>query len=175
MNEIICLKEEKGMGGNSGEFGIGKALLLGIGVGIIVPIVMFFALRIGSAKEREYVEKGVLTPCYVETILSVGGKQQVWVVYQNEAGKNVKAKAILNKHVGIGETVQAYVLASRPDEVYYPANTFWKIACYIIVGLFAVGSWIPLIVLLIQGHRDKKAAELYEQLQAMKLRNKDNM
>lgn len=162
------------MGGNS-EFGIGKAFLLGIGVGILLPIVMILAFRMGSAKEREYVEKGILTPCTVETILTVGGKQQAWVVYQNDEGKTVRAKATLNKRVLVGETIQAYVLASVPDEVYYPAANFWKYACYVIIGLFAIGSWIPLIVLIIQGRRDKQAALLYEQLQAMKLKNKDNM
>lgn len=160
------------MQGNNG-FGIGKAILLGIGAGIILPLAFYIAFQIGSSKEREYVEKGVLTPCYVQTILSIGGKQQVWVVYQNEKGENVKASAILNKHVGVGETVMAYVLESNPEEVYYPASNFLKVICYIIFGLFAVGAWIPLVVILVSNHRDKQQAILYEQLQAMKLKNKD--
>ena len=75
------------MQGNNG-FGIGKAILLGIGAGILLPLAFYIAFQIGTSKEREYVEKGVLTPCYVQTILSIGGKQQVWVVYQNEKGED---------------------------------------------------------------------------------------
>ncbi len=35
--------------------GFKKALLLGIGVGVVLPIVFFFVGRIASAKERNYV------------------------------------------------------------------------------------------------------------------------
>ncbi|MBP5463481.1 MAG: hypothetical protein J6Y20_15345, partial [Lachnospiraceae bacterium] len=72
----------------SNDFGIKKALLLGIGVGVLLPIVMFIALRIGSAKERKYLKDGVLTECTVQTVLTVNHRQQVTVVYQDSAGKS---------------------------------------------------------------------------------------
>ncbi len=155
------------------DFSIGKAILVGIGAGILLPIAFYIAFQIGNAKEREYVKNGVLTPCYVETIVAVRGKQQVWVVYQNEQGKNVRAKAILNKFVGVGETVDAYVLSSNPDEVYYPAASIWKWLVYIIAGIFAVAAWIPLAVLLIKNHNDKQNAILYEQMRAMNQKNRE--
>ena len=133
---------------NDDNFGLGfgKSILLGIGVGIIMPIVFWFVFRISSAKEREYLEKGVLTPCFVETILSISGKQQVWVAYQKPDGTVVKAKAVLNKHVGVGETVKAYVLESDPGNVYYPPAPFLKWIIFIMIVAAALASWIPLIM-----------------------------
>ena len=143
----------------SNNFGIGKALLIAIGVGIILPIVFIFAFRMGESKERNYVHNGVLTPCTVDTVLTVAGKQQVSVVYQNASGQTIKAKAILNKKVRAGEVVEAYVLASDPYEVYYPASPILKWVLYGIIAVAAIAAWIPLIVVRRQGKIDKLAAQ----------------
>ena len=116
-----------------------------------------------DATEKEYVENGVLTRCFVETVVSVNNKQQVVVVYTDANGKQVKAKGILNKHVTAGEYVEAYVLASKPNEVFFPASKFLKIIFFIIAGLIAVGSWIPFIIMLRRGKIDNLA----EQARAM--------
>lgn len=142
------------------------AILLGIGVGIIFPIVAYFAFLHGSASEKEYVEKGVLTDCYVETVLTVNRRQQVSVIYKDETGKSIRARAIMNKKVSAGETVQAYVLKDKPGEVYYPAKPIWKWLCLIIFGLIALGSWIPMIAILIA----RKNERLYEQARLMNRR-----
>ena len=39
------------------------AILLGIGVGVVLPIVFYFLALHADAKEKEYREKGVLTDC----------------------------------------------------------------------------------------------------------------
>ena len=148
-------------------FGIGKSILLGVCVGIIVPIVFLFAFRAGAEKEREYTKNGVLTPCVVDSILTVGGKQQVYVVYRDAAGKSVKAKAVLNKKVTIGQTVEAYVLSSKPDEVYHPGSPIFKWILYAIIAIAAIGAWIPLVLSIRQKGIDKLARQVREM-------NKDN-
>lgn len=151
----------------SNGFGIGKSILLGVCVGIIVPIIFLFAFSAGAAKEKEYTEKGVLTPCVVDTILTVGGKQQVMVVYKDAAGNSVKAKAVLNKKVTIGQTVEAYVLSSKPDEVYHPGSPIFKWILYAIIAVVAIGAWIPLVLSIRQKGIDKLARQVREM-------NKDN-
>ncbi|MBR4812841.1 MAG: hypothetical protein IKZ69_02930 [Lachnospiraceae bacterium] len=159
----------------SSDFGIKKALLLGIGVGVLLPIAFIIALHIGNAKERKYLKDGVLTTCTVQTVLTVNHRQQVTVVYEDKNGKLVKANAVLNQSVYAGEKVQAYVLESDPTEVYYPAGSFWKWMCYIIVGLFAVGAWIPLIVVIRQQRFEKMAEQFKEMSRLNKMnQNKSN-
>ena len=46
----------------------------------------------------------------------------------------------------INIAVEAYVLASDPTEVFYPAGPLLKTIFYVIVAAFAVGAWIPLII-----------------------------
>ena len=142
--------------------GFKKALLLGIGVGVVLPIVFFFVGRIASAKERNYVNNGKLTSCFVETVVNVGGKQQVYVVYADENGNSIRAKAVLNKRVVAGETVEAYVLKSDPYEVFYPATSFWKWAFYAIVAVAAIASWIPLILEIRKNKFEKMLARAKE-------------
>ena len=142
------------------------AILLVIGVGIIFPIVAYFAFTHGSASEKEYVEKGVLTDCYVETVITVNRRQQVTVVYKNAAGASVRARGILNKKVSAGETVQAYVLADKPGEVYFPANPIWKWLCLGVFGLLVLTAWIPLIAIL----HARKNERLAEQMRLMNSR-----
>ncbi|MBO4652276.1 MAG: hypothetical protein J5649_03055 [Lachnospiraceae bacterium] len=156
--------------------GIKKSILLGIGVGVLLPIVFFIAIQIGNAKEKNYVNNGVLTTCTVQTVLTVNHRQQVTVVYEDANGKLVKANAVLNKSVYAGEKVQAYVLASDPTEVYYPASSFWKYAVYVIIALFAIGAWIPLIVEIRQQKFEKMAEQLREmnRLERMK-RDRNNV
>lgn len=148
---------------NGGEWGIKQALLVAIIGGVIFPVIILLVLPHADATEKEYVENGVLTRCFVETVVSVNNKQQVVVVYTDANGKQVKAKGILNKHVTAGEYVEAYVLASKPNEVFFPASKFLKIIFFIIAGLIAVGSWIPFIIMLRRGKIDNLA----EQARAM--------
>ncbi len=148
---------------NSGEWGIKQTLLVAIIGGVIFPVIILLVLPHADATEKEYVENGVLTRCFVETVVSVNNKQQVVVVYTDANGKQVKAKGILNKHVTAGEYVEAYVLASKPNEVFFPASKFLKIIFFIIAGLIAVGSWIPFIIMLRRGKIDNLA----EQARAM--------
>ena len=164
---------EKGVNGMDESFGIGKAILVGIGAGIVFPLLMLLAMKIGNASEREYLEKGVLKPCFVETVVVIRGKQQVYVIYQNDRGERIRAKAVLNKMVAAGETVEAYVLESEPYEVYYPGAPIWKVIIYILMGLFVVGAWIPLVVLLIMRRRDNQTASLTAQLKAMNQKRDD--
>ncbi|MBQ6104944.1 MAG: hypothetical protein IJL03_03235 [Lachnospiraceae bacterium] len=148
---------------NGGEWGIKQTLLVAIIGGVIFPVIILLVLPHADATEKEYVENGVLTRCFVETVVSVNNKQQVVVVYTDANGKQVKAKGILNKHVTAGEYVEAYVLASKPNEVFFPASKFLKIIFFIIAGLIAVGSWIPFIIMLRRGKIDNLA----EQARAM--------
>lgn len=148
-------------------FGIGKAILLGIGVGILLPIVFFFIHQHTTAEEREYVNEGTLTTCTVDSILTVSGKQQVWVYYTNASGKSVKAKAVLNKKVSVGQKVEAYVLESRPDEVFYPASPLIKWIFFGIILIAALASWIPLIVLLRERRIDKMVNQVRAQMKDM--------
>ena len=150
------------------------AILLGIGVGVVLPIVFYFLALHADAKEKEYREKGVLTDCFVQTVLNVNGRQQVSVVYENESGKRVTAKAILNKRVVAGETVQAYVLASDPYEVFYPADSLWKWVFFGIIIVAALASWIPLIVVIRARKMEKLSAQFREQMRAMNSKDKQD-
>lgn len=150
------------------------AILLGIGVGIALPIVFYFLSLHADAKEKEYLEKGVLTDCYVQTVVNVNSRQQVFVVYNDENGKQVKASAILNKRVVAGETVQAYVLASRPGEVFYPADSLWKWVFFGIICVAAIASWIPLIVVIRGRKMEKLSARFREQMRAMNSKDRQD-
>ena len=148
---------------SDGEWGIKQALIIAVVGGFLFPLAIILILPHTNASEKEYIEKGVLTECFVETVVTINNKQQVSVVYTDANGKKVRARGILNKHVTAGEYVDAYVLASKPNEVFYPASNFWKIAFFIIAGLIAVGSWIPLIFMIRKGKIDSLA----EQARAM--------
>lgn len=132
-------------------------------LGILTPVLFLFALYMGSSKEREYVKNGVLTECVVENVVKISNRQQVTVIYQNESGKKIKAKGTLNREVDKGDVVQAYVLADKPGEVYYPADGFIKAVCYILVGIFSLLAWVPLVMLI---HK-KRMNDLNEKLRAM--------
>ena len=91
----------------------------------------------------------------------------MWVYYTNASGKSVKAKAVLNKKVSVGQKVEAYVLESRPDEVFYPASTLIKLIFFGIILIAALASWIPLIVLLRERRIDKLVNQVRAQMKDM--------
>ena len=144
-------------------------LALRVLIGVITPILFIFAYRHGTQKEREYVRDGKLKICTVETIIQMGNKQNVTVSYQNDQGKTVKAKGILNRKVTLGEKCEAYVLESRPEEVYYPPSTFLRIILFVIIGLLCLMTWVPFALAVYQ-IRQTKMEEMARQLHEMNSR-----
>ena len=125
-------------------------------LGLVAPVVLFFVLKFATANEKLYVENGTLVQCQVVEILTVDGKDQVWVNYQNDKGDTVKAKAVLNKKVHCGDTVDAYVLSYQPKEVYYPPSIFLKGFLYVILGGLCLLAWAPFVLAIVEKTMDKK-------------------
>ena len=125
-------------------------------LGLVAPVAVIFLLKFATANEKLYVENGTLIQCQVVEILTVNNKDQVWVNYQNDKGDTVKAKATLNKKVGLGETVDAYVLSYQPKEVYYPPSIFLKLFLYVILGGLCLLAWAPFVLAILEKHMDKK-------------------
>lgn len=125
-------------------------------LGLIAPVAFFFVLKFATANEKLYVENGTLIQCQVVEILTVDSKDQVWVNYTKDNGDVVKAKAVLNKKVHVGDWVEAYVLPYQPKEVYYPPSMFLKIFLYAILGGLCLLAWAPFALAIVEKHMDKK-------------------
>ncbi|MBO4324579.1 MAG: hypothetical protein J5845_04150 [Lachnospiraceae bacterium] len=138
-------------------------------IGVITPILFLFAYNHATKVEREYVRDGKIKICTVEKIIEMGNKQNVTVSYENDQGKKVTAKAILNRKVSVGEKAEAYVLDSKPGEVYYPPSTFLRIILFVIIGLLCLLMWAPLALAIYQ-IRQTKMEEMARQLHEMNSR-----
>ncbi len=131
-------------------------------IGILAPVIAFVAFHFANAKEREYKKDGILTTCTVDSVVEIGNKQQVSVVYTDAKGKKIKAKAILNKKVEKNEIVEGYVLESDPYEVYYPPSIGLKIVLYVIIGLLCLMAWGPFLIEMLKRRQDNLYQKAWE-------------
>lgn len=131
-------------------------------IGILAPVIAFVVFHFANAKEREYKKDGILTTCTVDSVVEIGNKQQVSVVYTDAKGKKIKAKAILNKKVEKNEIVEGYVLESDPYEVYYPPSIGLKIVLYVIIGLLCLMAWGPFLIEMLKRRQDNLYQKAWE-------------
>ncbi|MBQ8927199.1 MAG: hypothetical protein IJV58_02990 [Oscillospiraceae bacterium] len=114
-------------------------------LGILLPFVMIGAMQKGSEKSDNYVRNGRLTECTVVSVTRLGSASSIQVEYVDTAGKTVRAKATLNRSsytVTPGDKIRAYVLSSKPGEVFVPAGAGLKALTYGMVAVIALAGWI---------------------------------
>lgn len=153
--------------------------LLFILLGIILPIVIYFAGCSGNAKEKNYTENGRQVICTVTDIIRIGKTKDVTVAYQDENGGIIEAHATANQNVNIGDTFEAYVLPDDPYEVFRPADKILKIIFYLLIGIFAVIGWaMPFIYFQSLKKYDllvKSGKDAYAELVAFDRFDKNNL
>ncbi|MBQ8107200.1 MAG: hypothetical protein IJ129_00450 [Ruminococcus sp.] len=126
--------------------GMGRAVMIFLLLGIVLPVAMYFAILKGSSVEDEYVKNGTLVDCRVCRVEGTGKHQYVEVTYKDEKGTWITAEAVANKRVSLDEKFKAYVLPEDPMKVYRPADAGMKYILYCMVIFFTFAGWIALIV-----------------------------
>lgn len=143
-----------------------KAFFLFVLLVIIMPCAFISAFKKGNDKEKEffekeknYLENGIRVECTVNGVDGYGGKNNVSVLYDDENGKLITAKAMTNKQVSRGETFMAYVLPDYPGEVYIPGGSsdqkVFKIILVALLLVFYAAGWAAPIMYMIASRRYK--------------------
>ncbi|MBQ8940418.1 MAG: hypothetical protein IJ062_01185 [Firmicutes bacterium] len=118
------------------------AFLIFLCLGIIVPVLMFFAGKAGLDTEKNYKENGRLVECTVVQAIKVGKTTDATVEYTDENGQVITAHATANKKTYVGDKFEGYVLPGTPNEVYCPADKVLKFILLALFSVFVVIGWI---------------------------------
>lgn len=135
---------------------ITSAVVLFIFFGLLLPVVMLWAIEHGMDLSKEYEEEGKKVTCTVIETVSVGKTQEVIVKYKAENGEWTEAYCTANGRVSVGQTIEGYVLPDEPNNVYCPPDIALKIVIYAIVGGIALGGWAALFSALKEQSRYNK-------------------
>lgn len=115
-------------------------------LGIIILLITGFVANSNIKKQRNYEQNGKEVKCeVVQIIQSSKGSQQVEAVYYDENGTLIRAQAIANRPVTMGEVFTGLVVPEKPNEIYCPPSGALKtiVNC---VGYGFAGLGVVLII-----------------------------
>ncbi|MBO5448002.1 MAG: hypothetical protein J5994_01615 [Ruminococcus sp.] len=129
-----------------------RVFFLFVVIVIIMPCAFIPAFKKGNDEEKKFLEKGknylengVKVECTVNGVGGYGGKNSISVLYDDENGKLITAKAMTNKKVSRGETFTGYVMPGQPGEVYIPGGSsddkVFKIILIVLLLVFYAAGW----------------------------------